>query len=118
MSQPSLTLQVLPKDEILRILRAELPYLRERFGVTRLAIYGSFARGEPDLDSDVDLLVELSRPLGLKFVELAYYLEEKLGLQVDLATFEALQRTAQKPYRWALVAGVQEDLIDVETATR
>ncbi|RDV84201.1 nucleotidyltransferase family protein [Ammonifex thiophilus] len=39
------------REEVLRTLRAELPYLRERFGVKRLALYGSFARGEQTEDS-------------------------------------------------------------------
>lgn len=118
MDQPFSTLQAPNKEMVLHILREELPHLHERFGVTRVAIYGSLARGEPRPDSDVDLLVELSRPLGLEFVTLAHYLEDKLGLAVDLATFEALRRTIDKPYRRALAARVQEDLVDVETATR
>lgn len=48
-------------------------------------------------------------------VPLAYSLEEKLGRQVDLATFDAFRRTVRKPHRQALAASIQEDLIDVET---
>ena len=59
----------------------------------RLSLYGSFARGAAVEDSDVDLLVELSRPLGLEFVALAQYLERKLGRMVDLATFETFRRS-------------------------
>jgi len=117
MSQPTSTSLISPTEKLLRVLRAELPYLRDRFGVTRLAIYGSFARGEQSEQSDVDILAESSRPLGLEFVELAYYLEEKLGRRVDLATFDAFRRASQQPYRQTLVASIQEDLIDVETST-
>jgi len=46
-------------------LRLALPYVRRRYGLVRLPSYGSFAQGLADEDSDVDLLVELSRPLGL-----------------------------------------------------
>lgn len=102
------------RKRILETLRAELPYLHKHYGVTRLALYGSVARNQAVRESDVDLLVELSRPLGLEFVDLAFYLEEVLGCKVDLATFEAFRRTAQRPRRRALVASVQEDLIDVE----
>ncbi len=66
------------KEQILRVLRKELPYLRERFGVERLAVYGSFAKGTPKKRSDVDILVQLNKPLGLEFIDLAYYLEKVL----------------------------------------
>jgi predicted nucleotidyltransferase len=118
MSQASLALQTPSKPEILRILRAEMPYLREHYGVVRLALYGSFAREDQTDQSDVDVLVQLSRPLGLEFVALAYYLEERLKRRVDLATFDAFSRTTQKPYRQALAQSIQEDLIDIECAAR
>ncbi len=118
MAETNTKRESLSKEEILRILQGVLPYLREHYGVTRLALYGSVARGEAGSESDVDLLVELSRPLGLKFVDLAFYLEEVLGCQVDLATFDSFQRTIQKPHRQALAASIQEDLTDVEPATR
>ena len=62
--------RALDRESILEILEKELPYLREKYGVVRLALYGSFASGVPRRKSDVDLLVELSRPLGLEFVAL------------------------------------------------
>ena len=74
-------------------MRAELPYLRERYGVERIALYGSFARDEQTEGSDVDLLVDLSRPLGLEFVELVEHLEKALGREPDVATFETLSRS-------------------------
>ncbi len=64
--------------------------------------------------SDVDLLVELARPLGLQFVGLALYLEGILGRKVDLTTFESFHRTIQKPHRQSVAASIQEDLINVE----
>ena len=103
------------KEDVFRTLADEAAYLRERFGVVRLALYGSFARGQARSDSDVDVLVELSRPLGLQFVALAEYLEDKLGRKVDLATFSAMQRARHKPYGSALVANVEKDLTYVES---
>ncbi|MBI3958977.1 MAG: nucleotidyltransferase family protein [Chloroflexi bacterium] len=110
------TTQTLPdtRDAILKTLQAELPHLRQEYGVTRLALYGSAARGEAGPESDVDLLVELARPLGLEFVGLILCLEETLGRKVDLATFDSFQRTIQKPHRRYLAASIEEDLIDVE----
>jgi hypothetical protein len=89
--------KTLTKDEVAQILRAELPYLRERFGVNRIAFYGSFAKGTSKRTSDVDVLVELGQPLGLDFVELAFHLEEVLGRRVDLATFDTFHRNRHNP---------------------
>ncbi len=79
------------RDEILRLLsehRAEL----EQLGAKSLALFGSAARDEARQDSDVDLLVEFERPVGLfEFVDLKSYLENLLGCQVDLGTPASLK---------------------------
>ena len=74
------------RDVVLRII-AENREEIARFGVKSLAIYGSVARDEAGTESDVDLLVEFSKPVGLfGFVELKEYLERILGRPVDLGT--------------------------------
>jgi len=104
------------KDQVLRTLRAELPYLRERYGIVRLALYGSFACGTARADSDVDLLVELSRPLGLEFVTMTDYLEECLGREVDVATFETLDRSRSHSRYGSVARDVERTLTDVGAA--
>lgn len=102
------------KQRILQILGGELPYLREKYGVVRLALYGSFAQGTPTAKSDVDLLVELSRPLGLEFVALGDYLEEKLGRKVDLLTSETLSRSLGNPRHRPIARNIERTLTDVQ----
>lgn len=81
------------KEEILDILREELPYLKEEFRVIRIGIFGSYANGEQGPDSDIDLLVELDPPVGFfKFIALEDYLSERLGHKVDLVTPGALKQ--------------------------
>ena len=64
----------------------------ERYGVSAVSLFGSVARGESTEDSDIDLLVEFSQPIGLfKFVELKRILEEAFGRSVDLVTPNALK---------------------------
>jgi|GEM_PF-628809 hypothetical protein len=73
-------------------LEKMLPVLRERFGVIKIGIFGSTARGEERFDSDVDILVELS-PEHLtfrNFTALADFLEEVYGRRVDLVTVGGL----------------------------
>jgi len=53
---------VMTKEDILSVLREELPHLRKEFRVIRIGIFGSYANGEQRQDSDIDLLVELDPP--------------------------------------------------------
>ena len=76
----------LTKEGILSLLRESYPQLTAQFGVQRIGLFGSFAREAAQESSDVDLIVELQRPIGLKFVELVEYLEMLLGRRVDVLT--------------------------------
>lgn len=78
--------------EILTLLEAHREELKRRFGVKGIAVFGSYARGEERPGSDLDLLVELERPLGWELVDLEAYLEEMLGIPVDLLTTGALRQ--------------------------
>ena len=79
------------KDNLLDILQKHQKDLQE-FGVKSLAIFGSVVRDEARADSDVDILVEFSRPVGLlAFLKLKRYLEEILGKPVDLVTSKGLR---------------------------
>ena len=65
----------------------------EPYGVTALHLFGSAVRDELRDDSDIDLLVEFGRPVGLfEFVRLRRTLEVLLGRRVDLVTAQALKR--------------------------
>ncbi|CAD5243648.1 nucleotidyltransferase family protein [Thermococcus camini] len=80
-------------EDVQRILRAHRKELREKYGVKRIGIFGSYSRNEQRIDSDVDILVEFEQPVGLMtFVCLQEYLEELLGVKVDLVTKGALKR--------------------------
>ncbi len=94
------------KDEILHIIKAELPKLNEKYGVSKIGLFGSYSRGEQTKHSDVDLLVEFEKPIGFfKFIELEDYLAEKLKVKVELVTDDALKPSV-KPH-------VMEDVIYV-----
>ena len=79
------------RDDILTALR-EGRAVWEPFGVARLSLFGSCARDEGRADSDVDLLVEFNRPIGLlEFVRLQRQLGALVGRDVDLVTTAALK---------------------------
>lgn len=78
-------------SELESALRRLRPMLAERFHVRRLGYFGSFATGRQHADSDVDVLVEFSQPLGWEFFELEEVLEAALQRRVDLVTMDALK---------------------------
>jgi uncharacterized protein len=82
---------LMERYEIARVLLTHKEELRS-FCVESLALFGSIVRGEARSDSDVDILVEFSKPVGLfGFIRLKHRLEEILGRPVDLVTRAALK---------------------------
>lgn len=88
------------------LLTHSKPELQARFGVTRLALFGSTARGEAGADSDVDVLVAFDGPATSKrYFGVQFYLEDLLGCPVDLVTEKAL-RPELRPY-------IEQEKVDV-----
>lgn len=79
------------KDEILSLLVQNKTELENRFKVRRLALFGSYARGDQKPDSDVDILVDIDPSIGLEFVTLAEQIEKFLGLPVELVSLRAIK---------------------------
>ena len=85
------------REYILDALRAHKPVLAERFGVSGLALFGSFARDQATQLSDVDILVRFNCPATAKsYFGVQFYIEDLLGRRVDLVTDKAL-RTEFRP---------------------
>lgn len=79
-------------EEMKGKLMQALPGLRADHGVQSLGVFGSTARGEDRQGSDIDVLIEFSRPISLfKFIELEEHLSSILGQKVDLVTKRALK---------------------------
>jgi predicted nucleotidyltransferase len=79
------------KQDIKGTLKRFKPILKEKFKVKEIGIFGSCVRGEESKESDVDILVEFSGPIGWEFLDLKEFLEEILGKEVDLVTVKALK---------------------------
>ena len=93
------------REEILSLLVQNKSELENRFKVRRLAIFGSYARGDQRADSDVDILVDIDPSIGLEFVTLAEQIEQLLELPV-----EVVSRRAIKPNK---LKYIEQDLIYV-----
>ena len=86
------------RQEVLDILRTHKPTLAERFGVTELALFGSFARDQATDKSDIDILVKFDKPATSKtYFGVQFYIEDLLGRPVDLGTEDSL-RSELRPY--------------------
>lgn len=90
-------------NNVKRILRECIPDLEEKFGVTSIGVFGSYARGEATPSSDIDIVVEFNRPIGWELVDLADYLESHLGHSVDLV----IKRSIHPLIRDNILAEVQ-----------
>ncbi len=77
------------REEVLAKLGDLKPWLAEQ-GVGRVRLFGSYARDEARPDSDIDLIVELTRPMGLVFFGLEEELSTRLGARVEMTTEAAL----------------------------
>ncbi|MCL4548913.1 MAG: nucleotidyltransferase family protein [Bacteroidetes bacterium] len=79
-------------DEIKKILKKNKTYLRKKYSVEEIGIFGSFSRGDQNSRSDIDLMVSLKKPLGLEFVDLSLELQTILNHKVDLVSKGAIKK--------------------------
>ncbi|MDP1913627.1 nucleotidyltransferase family protein [Brevundimonas sp.] len=81
------------RDELLIKLRELKPWLEEQ-GIVNVRLFGSYARDEAGPDSDVDLLVDITKPLGFRFFGIEDEIGEQLGARVEMVT----ARSVENPY--------------------
>jgi predicted nucleotidyltransferase len=82
---------MLTKLEIENKLQAIKPVLTDKFHVSSIGYFGSYSTGQQNEQSDLDLLVEFSEPVGWEFFTLERFLEQTIGLRVDLVTRNSLK---------------------------
>jgi len=73
-------------DEIKSVLGLNKSLLFDKYDLAELAVFGSYSRNGQTEESDIDILVDFVKPVGLEFIELAVELESLLGLKVDLVS--------------------------------
>ncbi len=82
---------MITKNEILDKLKELKPVLASEYSVKEIGLFGSFADEIASENSDIDLLVELSQPIGWRFFSLEIYLEQIFERKIDLVTKNALR---------------------------
>ncbi len=101
--------RAMTRDEALARLRAALPDLRERYGIVRLGLFGSVARNEARVDSDVDLVAEFAPGARAGVFEL-FAMERQLSRMLGCrTTITGLARANA-----VLRASIERDLVHVE----
>lgn len=73
-------------NDIKNILKSNKQRLTDKYGLSFMAIFGSYGRGQQTENSDVDILVDFKRPIGIEFIDLANELEKLLKIKVDLVS--------------------------------
>lgn len=71
-------------QNILQILRQHQPELQRKYPISRMGVFGSYAKGKATEKSDIDIAVEINGPMGLNFVAMADEIEELFGIKTDV----------------------------------
>jgi len=105
---PGQIIRTRKKSNVLKKIEAAAPAIRAQFGVTKIGIFGSFARGEQTKSSDVDVLVDFAQGYATlhNFIGLSDYLETLFRRKVDLLTEPSISNYI-RPY-------IEQDVIWIE----
>jgi len=79
------------KETIITKLKLQYPYLISEYGIKRIGLFGSYSKNKQTEESDIDIVAEFEKPIGLKFVEFSEYLEKILGKKTDVLTPEGIK---------------------------
>jgi len=83
------------RKNIEEIRRKVIPILKKN-KVVRAGIFGSYAKGKESKRSDVDIIIQPPKKMGLGFVGLKFELEDKLGKKIDLITYQSIHPLLKK----------------------
>ena len=67
------------------------PFLAEKYGVSSLGIFGSLPRGDFGEESDIDIIVDFKKPVGIEFIDLADEIEKRLQHKIDLVSRKGIK---------------------------
>ncbi len=82
---------MITREEILLKLKELKPTLRKDYAVREIGLFGSFSNNTYTEESDIDILVDLEKPIGWKFFSLEIYLEKIFHRKIDLVTKNSLK---------------------------
>lgn len=92
-------------NAIVEILQKHKPELQRKYPISRLGVFGSYARGEATENSAIDIAVDITGPMGLNFVAMADEIESLFGIKTDVVPKRSI-KAAYLPY-------VEKDIVYV-----
>ena len=92
------------KQDIITRLRSLKPVLKEKYGVSELALFGSFSRDEQTDESDIDIMVDFNKPVGIEFLDVVYLLENEFENRL-------VQVVSKKGIKARYFEKLQQDLV-------
>lgn len=78
-------------EMIVNKLKQAKPGLERKYPISGIGVFGSFARGEATAESDIDIVVDIDRSMGLNFVEMADEIESLFGIKTDVILGRAVK---------------------------
>ena len=90
------TSKTLDRDYILSLLKVYYLYNKDKYGIERIGLFGSFARNEAGSDSDVDILISLKQPNLFTYAIISQQLETVIGRHVDLISEKSILKDSFK----------------------
>ncbi len=79
------------KEIIIEKIKMQYPYLISEYGIKKIGLFGSYSKDKQTENSDIDIIAEFEKPIGLKFIEFTEYLENILGRKTDVLTPEGVK---------------------------
>jgi predicted nucleotidyltransferase len=90
-------------ETILEKLRAHKPELQRKYPISRVGVFGSYARGEATPNSDIDIAVEITGVMGLNFIAMADEIEDLFGVKTDVVPLRSIKTQ--------YLSSVQKDIV-------
>lgn len=79
------------KETVIKILKQCKPAMQKKYGLTKLALFGSFSRNEQTSKSDIDLLVDFDKAPGLNYFDLLYDFDRLFNNEVQVISKKAIK---------------------------
>lgn len=83
--------------------------IAEAYEIDKIYLFGSYARGEATEESDIDMYVEFSKPLGLRYCSFVSDIEERLGKRIDIITKDGLYNPATLQKNGRLIQRISDE---------
>jgi predicted nucleotidyltransferase len=98
-------MKISSKEEIVEYLKRNKGFLYDKYGVTRMGIFGSFIRDEQTRSSDIDMVVEIekSRKNIHSFLQLKRFLEKELARKIDLGFEHSLKPMVREKIKGQII---------------